>query len=169
MQDDFRFVTHLEEGLRGAALIALTLAIHGVGVLVAVHSASSLRHRFDRLRLEYTVVDLAIVILATWIIVAANVVEVTVWAAFLLRQGAQSAPAVAFYNALLNFTTLQAGYLPTRWRLLEGMLGIAGFLTFASSTGVLVSMAQQFQELALVRLRRRVKGHAHRSRPVRSA
>jgi hypothetical protein len=69
---------------------------------------------------------------------------------------------------LLNFTTLQAGYLPMRWRLLEGMLGIAGLLTFAWSTGVLVSMAQQFQKLALLRLKRRVKARAPRARPARS-
>jgi hypothetical protein len=49
----------------------------------------------------------------------------------------------------LNYTTLAAGYLPQRWRLLEGMLGTAGLLTFAWSTGVLFSLAQNYQEKAL--------------------
>jgi len=42
---------------------------------------------------------------------------------------------------MLNYTTLQAGYLPQRWRLLEGMLGMAGLLTFAWSTSILFSLA----------------------------
>ena len=83
-------------------------------------------------------------------IVVANLIEVGTWAGFYVWKGAQPNPFSAFYNALLNFTTLQAGYLPLRWRLLEGMLGVAGVLTFAWSTSVLFSLTQEFQEKALL-------------------
>ena len=55
----------------------------------------------------------------------------------------------AFYNALLNYTMLQAGYLPLRWRLLEGMLGIAGLLTFAWSTTIFFWSAPKFVQDAM--------------------
>jgi hypothetical protein len=55
---------------------------------------------------------------------------------------------------LVNYTTLDSGYLPQRWRLLEGVLAMAGLLTFAWSTGVLFTLAQEFQDRALGRSRR---------------
>ena len=63
--------------------------------------------------------------------------------------------SVALYNALLNYTTLQAGYLPQHWHLLEALLGMAGLLTVAWSTGILYMLAQDFQDTQLKRRRKR--------------
>ena len=63
--------------------------------------------------------------------------------------------STAFYNALLNYTTLSAGYLPSHWRLLEPLLGMAGLLTVAWSTGILYMLAQDFQETQLRKRKRR--------------
>jgi hypothetical protein len=114
------------------------------------------------------VVGLGILILAAWMIILINLTEVMVWAGFYVWKGAQPNPFSAFYNALLNYTTLQAGYLPLRWRLLEGMLGMAGLLTFAWSTSVLFSLAQKFQEQALLiaRQRRERRSAVGRATPV---
>jgi hypothetical protein len=68
-----------------------------------------------------------------------------VWTVFFFLQGAQTNHSVAFYNAMLNYTTLQAGYLPQRWHLLEALLAMAGLLTVAWSTGILYMLAQDFQ------------------------
>ena len=45
--------------------------------------------------------------------------------------------------------------LPQRWRLLEGMIATAGLLGFAWSTGVLLTLAQDFQEQQMQRLKDR--------------
>jgi len=68
-----------------------------------------------------------------------------VWTVFFFLRGAQTNHSVAFYNAMLNYTTLQAGYLPQRRHLLEPLLGMAGLLTVAWSTGILYMLAQDFQ------------------------
>ncbi|HEY3584009.1 MAG TPA: hypothetical protein VGL90_06500 [Casimicrobiaceae bacterium] len=47
----------------------------------------------------------------------------------------------------MNYTALGAGYLPIRWRLLEGMLGMAGLLCFAFSTSALLAFAQKLVHL----------------------
>jgi hypothetical protein len=40
--------------------------------------------------------------------------------------GALPNRSVAIYYALVNYTTLDSGYLPQRWHLLEGLLAMAG-------------------------------------------
>ena len=76
--------------------------------------------------------------------------------------------STAYHYALLEHTTLGSSLdLPLRWRLLEGLVAIAGVLAFAWSTSVLLTLAQGFQEqqlLALVRRRER-----HRRGPTPSA
>jgi hypothetical protein len=55
--------------------------------------------------------------------------------------------SIAYYLALLDYATLGSPYnLPHNWRLLEGMIAIAGLMTFAWSTGILIVMAQNFQD-----------------------
>jgi len=95
----------------------------------------------------------ALVIMMVWMIVVFHLTEVAVWAGFFTWKDAQPNVFSAFYNALVNYTTLGAGYLPLRWRLLEGMLGMAGLLSFAFSTSVLVAVAQQILQRALTEQR----------------
>ena len=153
MQAEPLYVIKLHELVWGGALLALTIAIHGFGMLLVVRVSNALRERFQGLRKRHASAGLAIVIVASWMIILVNLLEVMLWAAFFVLKGAQPNHSSAFYNALLNYTTLQAGYLPRDWRLLEGMLGMSGLLTFAWSTSILFSLAQDFQEPALARER----------------
>ena len=76
-----------------------------------------------------------------------HLTEVIVWALFFNWKGAFPNRSIAYYFSLNEFTTVGSNYnLPLRWRLLEGMLATAGLLTFAWSTGVLFTLAQEFQE-----------------------
>jgi hypothetical protein len=152
---DLAYVTRLDEVLWGGLLLALTIAIHGFGMLFILRTANALKDQFEQARSRYPAVGLGILILVAWMIILLNLAEVVVWAGFFVWKGAVPNPFSAFYNALLNYTTLQAGYLPLRWRLLEGMLGMAGLLTFAWSTSVLFSLAQEVQEKALQLSKRR--------------
>ena len=50
----------------------------------------------------------------------------------------------------MEYTTIGSAYnLKLDWRLLEGMNGIAGLLTFAWSTSVLLTLADAFQQQRL--------------------
>jgi hypothetical protein len=121
----------------------------------------TIKERYDPL--ESFTGGLSLVILASLLIIITNIIEVAIWTTFFFLQGAQTNHHRAFYNALLNFTTLQASYLPDRWQLLEPLLGIAGLLTVAWSTGILYMLAQDFQDTQM-RLRKRRRGQPLQSR-----
>ena len=148
----------LHEVMWGCLLVAITMAIHGTGMFVILRFADSLKERFAPM--ESFVGGLGLVILASLMIVAVNIIEVMVWTVFFFLTGAQTNHNVAFYNALLNFTTLQAGYLPLRWHLLEPLLAMAGLLTVAWSTGILYMLAQDFQDTQLRKRERGKQGKA---------
>ncbi len=146
------YVIKLDEILWGGLLVAITMAIHGTGMFAVLRVTDALKERYDPM--ESFAGGLGLVILASLLIVLTNIVEVMVWTVFFFLQGAQINHSVAFYNALLNYTTLQAGYLPLRWHLLEALLGMAGLLTVAWSTGILYMLAQDFQDTQLRKRRR---------------
>jgi hypothetical protein len=147
------YVISLDEAMWGSLLVAITMAIHGAGMFGILRIVDLLKERFAPV--ESFVGGLGLVILASLLIVVTNVLEVIVWAAFFLVQGAQPNHSVAMYNALLNYTTLQAGYLPQHWHLLEALLGMAGVLTAAWSTGILFMLARDFQDTQLRKRRRK--------------
>ena len=146
------YVTSVEEILWGGLLVAITMAIHGTGMSLTLRTTDSLRERYGPM--QSWLVDLGLVIVASLMIILTNLAEVIMWASFFMLKGAQPSPSVSFYNALLNYTTLQAGYLPQRWHLLEALLGMAGLLTMAWSTGILYMLAQSFQDNQLRRRKR---------------
>jgi multisubunit Na+/H+ antiporter MnhG subunit len=148
------YVIKLDEILWGSLLVAITMAIHGTGMFSILRLVDAIKERYAPL--ESFAGGLGLVILASLLIVITNIIEVMVWTVFFFLQGAQTNHHMAFYNAMLNYTTLQASYLPQRWHLLEPLLGMAGLLTVAWSTGILYMLAQDFQETQMrVRKRRR--------------
>jgi len=140
LQRDIEYVIRVDEILWGCLLLALTLIVHAVALFrIARTSAGFMASTTTRLpgtrSGAFVLTILAIVIL--------HLLEVVLWAAFFTWKGAQPNASSAFYHALVNYTTLGAGYLPIRWRLLEGLLAMAGLLCFAFSTSALLAIAQQ--------------------------
>ena len=148
-RDDLVYVISTEEILWGGLLLAITIALHGLGMLLTLRVSRGLKQRFERLQSQSFLFGVVLIIIAAWMIVLVNFVEISVWASFYVWRDAIQNPNVAFYYALVNYTTLDSGYLPQRWRLLEGVLAMAGLLTMAWSTGVLFTLAQEFQDRAL--------------------
>jgi hypothetical protein len=158
------YVTSLEEIFWGGLLVAVTMAMHGFGVLLVLRANGALKERFARTP-SFTS-GLAIVVLSTWMILLVHLLEVFAWAGFFLWQGAVNTQDAAnptanaslcYYFSLLDYTCLGSNYsLHLRWRLLEGMISMAGLLTFAWSTGVLLTLAQGFQDeqLELIKQKR---------------
>jgi hypothetical protein len=157
------YVTSLEEVFWGGVLVAITMAMHGFGMPVVLRLQGALLRHFEKT--QSFAKGIAILIIASWSILFVHLMEVLVWAAFLLWKGALPTASLAYYFSLNEYTTVGSAYsLPLRWRLLEGMIAMAGLLTFAWSTGILFTLAQDFQtqQLKLVELRR--KQHATASR-----
>ena len=147
------YVIKLDEVMWGGLLVAITMAIHGTGMFSILRLVDAIKERFEPL--ESFAGGLGLVVLASLLIIVTNIIEVMVWTVFFFLQGAQTNHHKAFYNAMLNYTTLQASYLPQRWHLLEPLLGMAGLLTVAWSTGILYMLAQDFQETQLRKRKRR--------------
>ena len=147
MGDDLiepHYVVSLEEVCWGCALVAITLAVHGFGMLAVLGVNQKLKN-WSESRTSL-VSGLFPVILAGWMIMLVHLSEVLVWAAFFLWKDAFPNASVAYYFALNEYTTVGSKFnLPLNYRLLEGMIGAAGMLTFAWSTGVLFTLAQAFQ------------------------
>jgi hypothetical protein len=155
LQRDIDYVIRADEILWGCGLLAITLVIHGIGVFQVLRASGGLmtwaKTRLPALRA-------AVFVLTALGIVVLHLVEVVVWAMFFTWKDAQPNASSAFYNALVNYTTLGAGYLPIRWRLLEGMLGMAGLLSFAFSTSALLALAQQLVPMPFMGLQAKKSG-----------
>ena len=151
---DVAYVTSLEEVLWGATLLAVTMIMHGFGMLGILRVNTSLNNRFRTE--EGHMASLLLVILASWMILLLHLTEVMVWALFFLWKGAFANRSIAFYFSLNEYTTVGSNFnLPLHWRLLEGMIATAGLLTFAWSTGILITLAQEFQDRRLLQLQQR--------------
>lgn len=156
MSHEPAYVIRLGELLWGLMLLAVTTGIHGIGMLWTLRVTGAYARRFRNA--ESFAPSLGRVVLATWMITSVHLVEVFLWAVFLVWKDAVPR-GNAYYVALMNYTTLGSEFdLAPRWRLLEGMTGIAGLMTFAWSTGVLMTLAQNFQDRALkARLRQELE------------
>jgi len=155
------YVISLEEVFWGGTLLSITMALHGLGMIAILRVNGSLNHRFQAKPSFRS--GLLILILTSWLIMVTHLIEVIVWALFFYWKDAFPNQSVAYYFALNEYTTVGSNYnLPLHWRLLEGMIATAGLLTFAWSTGVLLTLAQDFQaqQMELLKQKRaHQKGH----------
>ena len=139
------YVMSLEEILWGVILVAVSLTIHGFGMILTLQMNHAFRPRLDRS--ASFAMGVGVLILSSWMIIVVHLLEVLVWAAFFVWKGAMPGLSLAYYFSLNEYTTLGSDYdLPQHWHLLEGMIATAGLLGFAWSTGILLTLAQEFQD-----------------------
>ena len=148
------YVISIEELTWGVLLVAVSLLIHGCGMILVLQMNNAVRDRVARFKAIGS--GFGVLILSSWLIILVHLAEVLVWSAFFVWKGAMPSFSIAFYFALNEYTTVGSNYnLPQHWRLLEGMIATAGLLGFAWSTGVLLTLAQQFQDRQMQILERR--------------
>ena len=147
------YVISMREGLWGITLIAFTMVLHGLGMVATLRASQAMQRR---IKSPGSFLGNAWVLVVTsWMIVTTHIADVQVWGAFLTWRGALPTLSIANYYALLQYTTVGSGIaLPYEWRLLGGALPMAGMLTFAWSTAVLLKIAVQFEQAQLGRLHR---------------
>lgn len=151
MQPELTFyVAGFEEIAWGVALVAIVMVLHGLGMVWTLRVVHGLKGRLGPS--VNLAASLLVLVVAAWLITVAHLVEVFAWAGFLHWKRALPNMSMAYYLSLLDYTTLGCEYdLPVKWRLLEGMIAISGLMTFAWSTGVLFTLAQEFQARVLGR------------------
>ena len=159
------YVIGIGEVLCGGMLLATTLTLHGSGVLVTLRTTGALKQRAGPA--QAGIAGMGILIVASWMLVLLHLLEVVVWALFYVWNDAidtaHANASLAYYFALMECTTIGSAYnLKLDWRLLEGMNGIAGLLTFAWSTGVLLTLADDFQRQRLQLVEGRAAGRGGR-------
>ena len=128
----------------GGGLIALTMAVHAFGMVVTVRMSRALKNWV--LRAVAWAPLITPLILGAWVICIFHLLEVGIWAGFLVWKGVLPEAGVAYAYALMTYTTLGSQVtVPLEWRVLQGMLAMVGLMTFAWSTAVIVTIAQDFQ------------------------
>jgi hypothetical protein len=148
--DNLVYVTSLEEVTWGLTLIAVTVIIHALAMPATLEACAALRRR--RAVVGGFFGGVRVLLLATAMIATTHLLEVTVWGGFFYYRDALPSASSAYYYALLQYTTVGSELsLPERWRLLGGMIAMAGLLTFAWSTAVLLTLANRFQSELLTR------------------
>jgi hypothetical protein len=160
------YVTSLQEIICGGLLVAITMAMHGFGMLSVLRVNGALGRRFQT---NPTLLKgVLVLVLASWMILLVHLLEVLAWAGFFWWKAAINSAhpnwSLCYYFALNEYTTLGSNYnLILNWRLLEGAISMAGLLTFAWSTGVLLTVAQEFQEqqLQLIKQKREKRPAQH--------
>lgn len=139
------YVTSIEEIIWGIFLVAITVAMHGLGMVEIFlfnqrYNALPPVKRFNYFR------ELGHLLSVSALMVLIHLAEVMMWALFFIWQNILPNLSVSFYFSLMEYTTLGSNVsLPTEWKLLGGMMAIAGFLAFAWSTSVFVAVAQNYQ------------------------
>ncbi len=142
---DSMYVIRLEEILWGGLLMAITMAIHGYGMLFVLRVNNRINRNLESKK--SLIAGMFPVVLASCMILIVHLIEVMVWSVFFVWKNAFPNRSIAFYFSLNEYTTVGSSLtLPLRWRLLEGMIATAGLLAFAWSTGVLITLAQKFQD-----------------------
>ena len=159
------YTTRFEEVLWGIMLVALTLVIHGFGMILTLHLTGRYKHRFATT--DSFLPGIATVILGSWMIMFVHIVEVVMWAGFFQWKECFHNFSTAVYFAGLEYTTVGSSLnLPKQWRILEFMIASAGLMGFAWSTGVLMTLAQEFQQGQLRVLARRALEGRHEAAPA---
>src|SRR5664279_4656949 len=98
------YVTSLEEILWGGLLVAITMVMHGIGMIGVFRGHEAVKRWFAG-KANY-ISSLFPLILASWMIVLAHLTEVAVWAGFFLWKGAFPNRSLSYYFSLNEFTTV---------------------------------------------------------------
>jgi hypothetical protein len=139
------YVTSLDEIFWAGTLMAVTMTMHGFGMLTVLRVNFGIKEWIGAK--PGVLLEIFPLIIASWMIMFVHLIEVGVWAAFFIWKRAFANGSISYYFPLNEYTTVGSNYnLPLHWRLLEGMIATTGLLTFAWSTGILLTLAQEFQD-----------------------
>jgi ion channel len=129
--------------LQGGLLLALTVTIHAV-VLSVMLNVLNKRYR-DNVRLR-TVAYVSLLIRIAAVTVFAHLLEIALWAAFFVWQGALPDLETGFYFSSVTYATIGYGdvVLPETWRLIAAIEGLTGILMCGWSAAFFFAVVNKF-------------------------
>ena len=117
-----------------AALVAITVAIHAIGLSVVLsHMIKSHAAPPTQIwRITFLLVRVA------WLLIFIHTIEISVWAIFYVWEGCLPDVESAFYFSGVTYATIGYGdlVLIKPWRMLGPIEGVTGILMCALSAGV---------------------------------
>jgi hypothetical protein len=150
----FEGIDPMEDWIWGLSLIALTMAIHGTGVLWIALVDSSIRGRIERqnrLRRRRHVVGFFVGVIGVvgLLLAALHGIEAALWAAAYWWLGALNSPADAILYSIDSISTRGASglVLEHRWQLMGALEAVDGMLLFGISTAYIFTVMQSYWPL----------------------
>jgi hypothetical protein len=143
----------MENWIWGLSLIALTMAIHGSGVLWIALADTSIRARIERRsRLGWRHVSpffIGLVGAVGLLLAALHGIEAALWAAAYWWLGALNSPADAILYSIDSISTRGASGLVLEhdWRLMGALEAVDGMLLFGISTAYVFTVMQAYWPL----------------------
>jgi voltage-gated potassium channel Kch len=132
----------------GCATMAGCLAIQCVAVSILLRVLFALERRQV---IRPTLIGASAVLVAVMLVMlAGNLVQITIWAWLFLARGEFVDFATAFYHSVVNFTTLGYGDLvmSEKGRLLGALEAANGVLMFGLTTGLLFAILNELMSRA---------------------
>jgi hypothetical protein len=132
----------LESFAIGSLLLIVTSIIHSGGMLATMR----ILQRYARRHTKRTNWNLLYVVVgAVWLMSAATLVEVLVWAWTYILLGEFNAIEPALYFSTVTFTTVGFGdvVLGERWRLLSALEAANGIIMFGWTTAIVIYAVQR--------------------------
>jgi hypothetical protein len=133
----------------GLSLIALTIAIHAMGVVMMALAGFRIRARLEtrKLHLRHVIpIVIGIVGVVGLLLAVLHGIEAAIWAAAYLCLGALDSPKDAILYSVDSMTTRGASglMLQHHWRMMGALEAAAGMLLFGISTAYLFAAMQTY-------------------------
>jgi hypothetical protein len=138
----------VESWISGLSLIALTIAIHAMGIAFMGFKMRSIRGRLenrDRSLIRASVILIGAIGINGLLLAVLHGVEAAVWAEAYLLLGAFNSPGDAILYSLDSMTTRGASGLALQqhWRMMGALEASDGMLLFGISTAFLFAVMQR--------------------------
>jgi hypothetical protein len=133
----------------GLSLIALTIAIHAIGVVMIALALLTIRSRLAKrhLGIHYlTPIVICLVTAAGLLLAVLHGMEAAIWAVAFLWLGAIESPVDAILYSLDSMATRGASGLTLQgpWRMMGALEAVDGMLLFGISTAFIFALLQAF-------------------------
>jgi hypothetical protein len=145
----------LENWTWGLSLIAVTIAMHGAGVISMALVGVSIRARIEsrnHLTLRHVAaIQIGLIAAVGLLLAALHGMEAALWAAAYWWLGALNSPADAILYSVNSMSTLgDSGLtLEPHWRLIGALEGMDGMLLFGISTAYIFAIMQTYWSLMI--------------------
>jgi len=143
----------LENWTWGLSLIALTIAMHGAGIILMALRGLNIRARIES-RNHLTLpraaaIQIGLIGTVGLLLAALHGVEAALWAAAYWWLGALSSPAAALLYSVDSMSTRGASglTLEPHWRMMGALEAMDGMLLFGISTAYIFAMMQAYWSL----------------------